>query len=268
MISALARASQVLGEQRYLEAAEKSARFILTRLRDASAQKLLHRYREGEARFDAQLDDYAFLVQALIDLYEAGFKIEWLSEALALTDQMNQLYYDQEHGGYFDTTGQDASVLVRTKERYDGAEPSGNSIAILNLCRLAQMTDSSEYDRLARTSLRHFGELLLRQPYATPQLLVALDTSLSKHVQVIIAGASGDPRTRSLLAKIHSRYLPHKVLILADEERGQEYLAQFVPFIGSIKMADGVPTAFVCENYTCQLPTTSPEILTRQLERL
>jgi hypothetical protein len=265
MISALARASQVLGEQRYLKAAEESARFILDRLRDSSAQILLHRFRDGEARFDAQLDDYAFFVQALIDLYEASFTIGWLSEALSLTDEANRLFYDQENGGYFDTTGTDTSILVRTKEWYDGAEPSGNSIAILNLIRLFQFTKNATHDQMARTSLRHFGERLLKQPHATPQFLVALDASLSKPAQIIIAGASGDPRTRALLSEVHSHYLPNKILLLVDGEYGQRFLGQLVPFIDSIKMVEGVPTAFVCENYTCQLPTSNPEILRKQL---
>ena len=267
MISALARASQVLGEQKYLEAAEKSARFILDRLLDLSRKKLLHRFRDGESRFDAQLDDYAFFVQALIDLYEADFKIDWLSEALTLTDQLNSLFYDQENGGFFDTTGYDTSVLVRTKEWYDGAEPSGNSIAIMNLLRLAQSTNNTSYERMARASLRHFGARLMNQPHATPQFLVALDASLSKPAQIIIAGAIGDPLTRSLLRVIHSQYLPNKILVLADGERGQRFLTQFAPFVGSIKMADGAPTAFVCENYACQLPTSNPEILLKQLAR-
>ena len=267
MISALARASQVLGGQRYLGAAEKSAQFILSRLSDISTQKLLHRYRDGEARFEAQLDDYAFFVQALIDLYEASFNIDWLSKALSLTDHLNRLFFDQDNGGFFDTAGQDASVLVRTKEWYDGAEPSGNSIAILNLFRLAHLTNNETYDRMARASLRHFGERLSKQPHATPQFLVALDMSLAKSVQIIIAGALSDPLVQSLLHEVHSHFLPNKILILADGGRGQNFLAQFVPFLGSIKMVKNTATAFVCENYTCQMPTTNCEVLSTQLSR-
>jgi uncharacterized protein len=267
MISALARASQVLSDQRYLEAAEKSARFILNSLLSVPEQRLLHRFRDGEARFDGQLDDYAFFVQALIDLYEASFGIDWLSKALALTDQLNSHFYDQENGGYFDTTGQDTSVLVRTKEWYDGAEPSGNSIAILNLLRLAQFTDNETYGQMAQSSLRHFGDRLSKQPHATPQFLVALDMSLSKPSQIVIAGNSDDPLVRSLLQEVHSHYLPNKILMLADGKRGQHFLTQFVPFMSSIKMVGGIATAFVCENYACQLPTTDRKILSMQLGR-
>jgi hypothetical protein len=268
MISALARASQVLGEQRYLEAAEKAARFILDRLFDVSTEKLLHRYRDGESRFEAQLDDYAFLVQALIDLYEARFEIDGLSRAITLTDQLNRLFYDQANDGYFDTTGQDASVLARTKEWYDGAEPSGNSIAILNLMRLIQFTDNASYDRMARASLRHFGEHLLKQPHATPQLLVALDASFSKPVQIIFAKGPGEAGMRSLLKEVHSRFIPHKALLVADGGKGQEFLSGFVPFIGTLAMIDSKPTAYVCKNFACQLPTTDPAMLAQFLDTI
>jgi uncharacterized protein len=268
MISALARASQVLGEQRYLEAAEKSARFILTHLYDISTQNLLHRFRDGEARFEAQLDDYAFFVQALIDLYEASFNIDWLSKALSLTDHMIRLFYDQDNGGFFDTTGLDASVLVRTKEWYDGAEPSGNSIAILNLLRLAHCTNNVTYDRMARTSLGHFGERLSKQPHATPQFLAALDMSLSKPVQIVIAGSSTDPFTRALLVEVHSRFIPLKSLLLADGKEGQAFLSGLVPFFGNLTKIDARPTAYLCESFTCQLPTAEPAMLAKLLDAL
>jgi uncharacterized protein YyaL (SSP411 family) len=268
MISALARASQVLGEPKYLEAAEKSAGFILSRLCDTASQKLLHRFRDGEARFEGQLDDFAFLVQALIDLYEASFNIEWLSKALSHTDILNRLFYDQDNGGFFDTTGQDASVLVRTKEWYDGAEPSGNSIAILNLLRLAHLTNNEMYDRMARESLRHFGERLSKQPQATPQFLVALDMSLSKPAQIVIVGSSANPLTRSLLAEVHSRFIPHSVLLLADAKGGQEFLSGLAPFIANLAKINEEPTAYVCENFTCQLPTGNPAMLAKLLDAL
>ena len=267
MISALARASQILDEQKYLDAAVSSMRFIITHLRDGSTRELLHRFRDGEARFEGHLDDYAFLIQALTDLYEATFTVDWLAEALALTELQNQLFYDHDAGGFFDTTGRDSTVLIRTKEWHDGAEPSGNSIAILNLLRLAQFTGNKSYDQMARASLACFGERLMKQPQATPQILVALDTSLSKPIQIVIAGTLDDARTRALLREVHDRYLPNKILVLADEARGLHSFAPFVPFIASLKTIDGMPAAYVCENYACQLPTTDPTVLRGQLLR-
>ncbi|MGA3245277.1 MAG: thioredoxin domain-containing protein [Bacteroidota bacterium] len=265
MISALARAYQVLGDIRYLEAAGKSAGFILTRMRNESTGELYHRYREGEARFEGQLDDYAFLLQALIDLYEASFNVEWLTQALRLAEDQNRLFYDHEKGGFFDTAGRDPSILVRTKEWYDGAEPSGNSIAILNLLRLAQFTSSQELETKARKSFLHFGERMSNAGQAMPQMLVALSFSLSKPKQIILAGEAGDPHTLKLLREVHSHFVPEKVLMLADGGKGESDLSIFIPLIHSMKKVDGWSTAYVCENYACQLPTSDPSELSRIL---
>lgn len=268
MISAFARAYQVLGEKTYLDTAKRSVRFILSRLRDGSSGELYHRYRDGEARFEGQLDDYAFVIQALLDLYESGFDILWLSTALALLQKQNELFYDEENGGYFDTTGRDSSVLVRTKEWYDGAEPSGNSIAILNLLRIAQFTNDQRQSEMAHKSLSFFGDHLLNSAQATPQFLVALDFSLAKPMQIIVAGRADDPGVNGLLREIHSHYLPRKVMMLADEENGQAYLSSLNPFVGTLKMIDSKPTVYVCENYACKLPTSEPSVLSGLLKDL
>ncbi len=267
MISAFARGYQILGESRYLDAAVKSAQFILSRLRDNSSGELFHRFRDGEARFEGQLDDYACIIQSLLDLYEASFDIEWLYEALTLARRQNQLFYDEENGGFFDTTGRDPSVLVRTKEWYDGAEPSGNSIAILNLLRLAHYTNDQSLAATARKSLSFFGERLLNAAHAAPQLLAALDFSLSKATQIIIVGSENDPHTADLLREIHSHFLPGKIMILADVGAGQATLSSFIPFVETLKKIDDRPTVYVCENYSCQLPTSDPAILSSLLSR-
>ena len=267
MVSAFAQAYQVFGDARYLSAAEKAGRFILTHLRDRSTKELLHRYRDGEARIEAQLDDYAFLVQAFIDLYEASFNIEWLTDALSITETQNRLFFDDEAGGFFDTSGRDASILVRTKEWYDGAEPSGNAVAILNLLRLTQFTNDRTFDDMARRSLSFFGDRIRQSAQATPQFLVALDFSLSKPTQIIVAGKNDDPHTMALLKEVHSHFLPNKILMMADGANGQEILTQFIPFLASVKMVDGISTAYVCEGYACRLPTSDPAVLASLLKR-
>ena len=258
MISALAKAHQVLGDIRYLHAAERAAAFVLDRLCNSSTGVLLHRYRDGDARIDAQLDDHAFLIQAFIDLYESSFSVRWLKGALKLAEDQNRLFYDQANGGFFDTSGNDPSILVRTKEWYDGAEPSGNSIAILNLLRLTQFTNSQGLESMARKSLSFFGGKLLTAGQAMPQMLVALDFGLSKPRQIIIAGAANDTHTRTLLEAVHSIFLPNKVLMLADEGEGQAEPSIFLPVIGSLKKLENLSTAYICENYACQLPTSDP----------
>ncbi|MCX6133996.1 MAG: thioredoxin domain-containing protein [Ignavibacteriales bacterium] len=258
MITALAKAYQVLGDIRYLHAAEKSAAFVLSHVSSTSTGGLYHRYRDGEARIEGQLDDYAFFVQALIDLYEASFSIGWLKEALRLAEDQNRIFYDRDNGGFFDTSGNDPSILVRTKEWYDGAEPSGNAIAILNLLRLTQFTNNQEWEAMARKSLSFFGERLSNAGQAMPQMLVALDFGLSKPKQIIIAGNAGDPDTETMLHAIQSHFVPNKVLMLADAGDGQAELSRLLPIIGSLKKLEGRTTAYICENYTCQLPTSDP----------
>lgn len=265
MISAFARAYQVLQDKQYLEIAERAAHFILDKLTDRDSGQLLRRYRDGEARFEAHLEDYAFLIQALIDLYEASSNIEHLKTALTLTERQNQLFYDQEQSGLFDISDNDTTILIRTKEWYDGAEPTGNSIAILNLLRLSHMTNNQAYAEMATKSLGFFSERLLAMPNATPQFLVALDFSLSKLKQIVIAGNPSDPLTTSLLEEVHSRFIPNKIILFADGSEGQTMLASLVPFLGSIHPVGGRPAVYICENYACQLPTSDSATLERLL---
>lgn len=256
MISAFARASQVLEDEQYLKSAETAAQFILANLYNAESKQLLHRYRDGEARFDAHLEDYAFFVQGLLDLYESDFEIRWLKTAITLTEDQNRLFYDSMRGGFYDSSGTDKSILIRTKEWYDGAEPTGNSIAILNLLRLGQMIGSQKYQTMVEQSMAYFGQVMEQNGESVPQLLVALHFSLSKPKEIIIAGKPDDPHTWELLREVHSRFIPKKILLLADGREGQETLASYIPFMKSITMLNGKPTAYICENYACKLPTS------------
>ncbi|HET7153629.1 MAG TPA: hypothetical protein VFJ29_07655 [Candidatus Kapabacteria bacterium] len=264
MITAFARTYQVLGDDQYLCSAERTAQFILDKLYDARTEKLLRRYRDGEARFDANLEDHAFFIQGLLDLYESSFEIQWLQTAIALTDRQNNIFYDREHGGFYDTPAGDSSLLIRTKETYDGAEPSGNSIALLNLLRLAQMTDNRGWREMVNKSFEYFSASLANNPQPMAQFLVALDMYLSSPQEIIVAGEASDARTQTLLREVYSRFLPNKILLLADGGKGQEMLTSFLPSIKDMGMINGDPAAYICENYACQLPT-SDKVQLRQL---
>lgn len=267
MISAFVRAHQVLEDDRYRETASRAADFVLKEMYNKETRQLLRRYRGGEARYEAHLEDYAFLVQSLLDLYEGSFDIRWLKAATELTDAMVERFYDHEHGGFFDTSGKDPTVIVRTKEWQDGAEPTGNSIAVLDLLRLSQMIDRKDYRHAAEASLAYLGQLATSYPQAVPQFLVALDFSLSKPKQIIVAGRPDDPRMRTILKQVHSRFIPNKVLLFADGAEGQKFLAAHVPFLASVKAVQGKPTAYVCEDYACDLPTSDVSILARLLDK-
>jgi len=266
MISAFARAAQVLEEPRYLEAARSSTEFIKTKLYDAKANALQRRYREGHVDIDGFLDDYAFLIQGLIDLYEASFDVKWLTWAIRLQEKQDQLFWDRERGGYFSTTGEDSSILLRMRDDYDGAEPSANSVAAMNLLRLWQMTDRDEWKGKADQTLSAFSNLLQQSPTALPQLVAALDFSLSKPKQIIIAGKPNAADTLAMLRLVHERYIPVKFLMLADGGTAQEQIAQWLPFVEYIRPKDGKATAYICENYVCNLPTADLDVAAQLLD--
>jgi uncharacterized protein YyaL (SSP411 family) len=255
MISAFARAYQVLDQPKYLAAAEKAAAFIKAELYDKKTGKLIRRYRAGEATIDGFADDYAFLIQGLLDLYEASFDINDLAWAFDLQKKQNELFWDSTGKGFFSTTGNDPSVLLRMKEDYDGAEPSPNSVAALNLLRLSQMLDEKTFREMAEQTLAAFGGRLQQAPSAMPQMMVALDFSLAKPKQIVIAGKPDAADTRAMLRAVHENFIPDKILLLADSGNGQAFLGKHLEFIQDVKMEGGKATAYVCENYVCHAPT-------------
>lgn len=266
MISAFARAAQVLDEPRYLAAARAAAGFIKPRMYDASTNLLKRRYRDGHVDIDAVLEDYAFLIQGLLDLYETSFELKWLSWAVRLQEQQDTLFWDNKAGGYFSTRPQASHILVRMKDDYDGAEPSPNSVAAMNLLRLWQMTDRQELRKKADATFAALADRLGPQGAAVPQLVAAFDFSLSKPKQIIIAGDPGASDTRAMLRLVHDRFIPNKILLLADGGPGQQQLAQWLPFMKSVSRKGGRATAYICENYVCQLPTADLHVTAQLLD--
>ncbi len=263
MISALAKASEILDDSTYLIAAEKGARFILTKLYDPQKGLLLRRYRDGDARFPGSLQDYAFFAAGLIDLYEASFDTRWLDLAISLTKHQIETFWGAD--GFRETQHPGNLPFANLREEYDGAEPSGNSLAALNLLRLAQMTDRKEWTQLAERTIGAFGQQFQRNPDGLSQMLVALDWRLGTPREIILAGTRSGEDTRKMLRVIHSRFLPTKVLLLADAGGQGGSLAAYLPFTRTMTMAGGKATAYVCENYACQSPTADPAALERIL---
>ena len=266
MISAFARGYQVLQESRYLKAAERAASFLLDKLYDDDGKVLYRRYREGETGVEGFLDDYAFVTQGLLDLYETSLEGRWLTLAMELTERQNQLFLDQSRGGFFSTTGKDSSILIRMKEDYDGAEPSPNSIAVLNLLRLSQMADSQEWREIAGKSIQAFETRLTKTPQGVPQLMVAVNYYLAKPKQILIAGERSAAGTRAILREVHKRFLPNKIIVLADGGPAQDRLAAGLEILKNLRRIDGQATAYICENYVCNLPTNNAEVVARLLD--
>jgi uncharacterized protein YyaL (SSP411 family) len=256
MISAFAKGGAILSEPRYTQAARRSADFILAKLYDPKTGILLRRYRQQDAAIPGFLDDYAFFTQGLLDLYEADFHLPYLLSAIRLTEKQIDLFEDKAGGGFYSTAAGDSSLVMRIKDDYDGAEPSGNSVAACNLLRLAQVTDRKDFRAAADRLLRAFAQRLRDHPVTAPQMLAAYEFSLAKPKQVVLVGNAGLP---ALLRELNARFLPHKIVLLVDGEPLRKALSSYLPVIETMTEKDGKATAYVCENYTCQLPTTDPQ---------
>jgi uncharacterized protein len=266
MISAYARAAQVLDEPRYLESATRAANFVRAHLWDDSRKTLFRSYREGRSAVEGFADDYAFVVQGLLDLYEASFDVEWLKFATQLQETQDRLFFDEKSGGYFTTSGKDASVLLRMKDDNDGAEPAASSVAALNLLRLSQFRDDKQMAERAKKAIDAFAAILSHFPSAMPQMLVALDYSLSKPRQIVIAGTKDTLETKALVKEVHRHFLPKTIVLLADGAEGQKYLGERNQAISAMSLVDGKPVAYVCENFTCKAPVAGPKQLAELLE--
>lgn len=254
-LSAFARAYQVMDESRYLKAAQDAAQFLLRTLYDPSAGRLHRRYRDGEAKLEAHLEDYAFVVAGLLDLYEADFDITWLERAVGLTEKQIEIFWDKEHGGFFETTGEDPSIIVRMKERYDGAEPSGNSVAAMNLLRLAHLTGNASFREKAEQTLEAFASVLEQQPVVMPSMASAYDFSTAKVKEIVIAGRKDHPHVQAVLRLVRGMCLPNKVVLLL-EPSNRSRLARLAPFTAALDAATDSVKVFICEEHACRLPTS------------
>ena len=254
MLSALARGSRILEDRRYLQAAEETADFLLARL--VVDGDLKRRWREGEARFAGGLEDYAFLIQGLLDLYAADHRPARLQQALTLSRRQVELFGDPA-GGFFESR-EEADLIARMKGQYDGAEPSGNSVSALNLLRLSSLTGDEAWRDLAGQTMRAAAGTLVRQPSAMPLMLAASLAGLDRNRQVVIAGDPADEDTRQLLRAVNHQYLPDTTVLVADGGENQRYLAGMLPFIGMVDKKDGKAAASLCEGMACRLQTCDP----------
>jgi uncharacterized protein len=252
MIAALARGAQVLGKKAYSDAAGAALEFILKKMRKQEG-RLLHRYRGGEASIPAHLDDYAFLVWGLMETYEATFDARFLKTALELNKDMILHFWDERGGGLYFTSDDAENLIVRKKEVYDGALPSGNAVAMLNLLRLGRFTGDADLEDRASKLQRAFSEQVRQFPSGYTQFLSAVDFSLGSSHEVVIAGSEG---AKGMLDALRSRYLPNQVLLFrpaGEESAAIDAVAGFAKNYGPV---DGKATAYVCSGHTCKDPTT------------
>ncbi len=265
MISALAKASHIMEEPRYLAAAEQVSSFLEKTMYNPATSRLKRRYREGSAQVDGFVEDYAFLIQGLSDLYEASFDLRYLQWARRLQAEQDRLFWDGSNSGYF-TSGTEARVILRTREAYDGAEPSPNSVAAMNLLRLWQYAGDDALKQKADRIFAVFAPQLKETPEGSPYLASALDFGLDKHKQIVIAGDPSQKDTREMLRLVWSRFIPNRILILADGSQAQKELASLQPIVATMSRKDGKATAYICENFVCKLPTNDLVTVARLLD--
>jgi uncharacterized protein YyaL (SSP411 family) len=264
MISGLAKASQVLNEPKYADKAEKAATFIRNTLYNEDKKILYRSYRSGATAelIEGFLNDYCFFIAGLIDLYEATGRLQWLQWAQDLQQIQDSLFLDTEKGAYYEVTGRDPSILLRMKEDYDGAEPSGNSVSACNLTRLAQyssMEVSQKYMKEVDRLFSHTQDMLSQAPQAVPQLLVGLDERLSpgKHIAVVYNDSIKD-QLPEVLKTIHKQHLPSKTLFFVnrDDEQVMKYVQENSPYLSDAIIKNNKPTVYVCQQFACQAPVT------------
>ncbi len=262
MLRAFAEAGAALERQDYLNAAEKNAAFLMEVMRPEGTT-MLRSYREGQAKLPGFLEDYSFVADGLLSLYEATFNRRWLDSAVELADEMIFQFWDGAQGCFYDTGRDHEELVVRPRDVFDNAQPCGGSVASDMLLRLSVVTGNEDYAAKAVAPLRSLAELMGRAPAGTGRWLAALDFYLSTPKEVAVVGPADDPATAALLREINGRYLANRVLVGADGEEGAS--SSGLPLLQGRSKVDGKPTAYVCENYACQLPVTDAEALAGQL---
>ena len=263
MISAFAKGFQVLGDARYLSAAQRAAGFIRKTLYGADTHELKRRWRDSEAAFAGCLEDYTHLVAGLLDLYEADFDLAWLTWAEQLTQQQITLFWDDAQGGFFADSGSDPALLLRLKDDYDGAEPSGNAIAAGNLLRLAALVGREEWLARAEQTIQSVADRLTDAPHATPEMLVAHDRLRDAGVQVVLTGEKTDADFLALRKAAQSVYVPGRSLVTADAAFRERYPLSHIAAMGA---ADGTALAYVCRSRSCLAPAGDAHTLETQLK--
>jgi hypothetical protein len=263
MISSMAYGGAVLQQEKYVQAARRAAKFIM----DASYKngRLMRYYRDERAIEPGFVDDYAFVITALLELYQASFESEWLVEAKTLAEQMIELFGDDEHGGFF-LTGKDSEKLIaRIKPSSDGVIPSGNSASALVLLKLGRLTMNQSFTERGVKVLESFSQQLKQSPGYSSEMLSALNFRLGPSQEIVIAGDADAADTEQMLELVYSKYLPNAVILLHPNEKRDNFIEETVPFVSNLTAVEGKATAYLCEDYTCKQPVSDTDDLEKLL---
>jgi len=258
MIAALAKGAQVCNEPKYADAARRATDFVLTTMRRSDG-RLLHRYRDGQAAVLANVDDYAFLIWGLLELYETTFDTGYLKTALDLNKELIKYFWDDQNGGFYFTADDAEELIVRQKEIYDGAIPSGNSVAMLNLLRLARITANTDYEEKATKIVKAFSQDVGASPSGYTQMMVALGFGIGPSYEIVIVGNPQARDTKDMLDALRKHFIPNKVVLLKPDNQKSPDIIRLAEFTKDQSSIDGKATAYVCLDYACKMPTTDTE---------
>ncbi|MHC4307540.1 MAG: thioredoxin domain-containing protein, partial [Planctomycetota bacterium] len=264
MIAALAKGAQAFDEPKYAAAAKRAADFILTRMRREDG-RILHRYRDGDTAILANIDDYAFFIWGLLELYETVFDVDYLQRALDLNSEMIKYFWDEQDGGFYFTAEDAEGLIVRQKEIYDGAIPSGNSVSVSNLFRLARITANTDFEDKANKIMLAFSKDVGSAPSGYTQMMVALGFGIGPSYEIVIVGNPESEDTKDMLNSLGKHFIPYKVVLLkrADQETADiTRIAEYTEYHSSF---DGKATAYVCLDFACKMPVTNTEEMLKLL---
>jgi len=247
----------------YLKLAQRAADFILSNLYQDNT--LFHRYREGEASVAANLDDYAFLIWGLIELYQATFKPFYLERALEFQKTINNSFWDAENGGYYFTPERKEDLIVRIKEIYDGAVPSGNSITLWNLVRLSHLSGNQKFIDFAEKTIKTFSKTVAFSPASYSFFLIGLNSLLYPYYDLVIVGDDNNKKTKEVLDFLRKNYLPNLVITLKSYQNKEE-ISKIVDFLNHYQEVDNQTTLYLCKDYSCSPPVSTLEELITLLE--
>ncbi len=265
MIAALAMGSRILGNYSYIEAAKKAAAFIQRRLTDETGT-LLHRFRNEESGIKANANDYAFFIFGLLELFRATFEPEYIHRAIEFQEQMIENFWEHESGGCSLTSKSAEQLPARPKELYDGAIPSANSVAFLNLLILSRLTGNTRWEQYADEMVSTFAGSIKKQLSAFSYFLCGLELTVGKKHEIVIAGETGSADTEKMLSVLDQRYIPHAVVILKNSQN-ESQLSEIASFTDPLKPVAGKTTAYVCSGFACGTPTTDPKELASMIEK-
>ncbi|MBC8549489.1 MAG: thioredoxin domain-containing protein [Candidatus Brocadiales bacterium] len=264
MIAALAKGAQAFNEPKYAEAAKRAADFILTGMRREDG-RILHRYRDGHTAILANADDYAFIIWGLLELYETVFDVHYLQTALDLNSEMIKYFWDEKDGGFYFTADDAEELIVRQKEIYDGAIPSGNSVAVSNLFRLARITANTDYEDKANKIMLAFSKDVESAPSGYTQMMVALGFGIGPSYEIVIVGNPELEDTKDMLNSLRKHFIPYKVVLLKRDDQETADITSIAEYTEYHSSFDGKATAYVCLDFACKMPVTNTEEMLKLL---